>query len=620
VPLKDQDWTQALMACRADVRWVREQRALAMRGEARVVRFWSLPSSKDHPKKDCGPLPTDFTTLKLVRVMGLPAERTWGILAEKGNQKLPFAAYSTLPMATCPGAGGCSVTATTTAKPRLDGYCYSVKAWRYPDAWARQFRNTLAEFADREFAICAALGEGAATADYEARVRAALSPAGRAARTWHRFIGLSTVQTLRTKMASKDAKQTFIRIYVDGDIYSEDNIVEWMDMCRDIGKGGCLVQGLDSHIEAYGYSKCWNQFVNADRAFIKQWPDNYTVNMSSDSFYAGKVIDGVRHKKPIEEEMCALPITRGYFESIPLSKAVPQLNNAFVPASDGKPDRMKSFALDFDQSSIPFPFSAKRVETLVVLNGRMAAVDKDNAHLTLADVAASKAVAIELAAKYGISWTPKVTMKRTIALGDGTKKRRPLTNSELKEQCRSAIEQIRHGLFRAYFASLLTEGEGFRGIVEEQLAMDDITAQEFAALKARNLSDKEMVRAMVREWHEKSEKEKFDAAMKKAREEGTTLEVASEEAAAALEASAKRAGESAVAKHRAALIVSKAWQDKAIALSLHESLMAFGPMGSCPLVCGNCMDTTSTAKNANPVHRCASKDAFKDRTIFIGRH
>jgi len=49
----------------------------------------------------------------------------------KGNSKLPFYSFSTLPSVTCPGAGTC-----------LD-YCYSFRAWRYPAAYMRQAQNAL---------------------------------------------------------------------------------------------------------------------------------------------------------------------------------------------------------------------------------------------------------------------------------------------------------------------------------------------------------------------------------------------------------------------------------------------------------------------------------------------
>jgi hypothetical protein len=53
------------------------------------------------------------------------------IFAMSGNVKLPFVAFSTLPIVTCPGAGDCK------------SYCYSLRAWRYPAAFLRQCMNTL---------------------------------------------------------------------------------------------------------------------------------------------------------------------------------------------------------------------------------------------------------------------------------------------------------------------------------------------------------------------------------------------------------------------------------------------------------------------------------------------
>lgn len=49
----------------------------------------------------------------------------------KGNGKLPFYAFSNLPIVNCPGAGECTK------------WCYSLKAWRYPAAFFRQVQNTI---------------------------------------------------------------------------------------------------------------------------------------------------------------------------------------------------------------------------------------------------------------------------------------------------------------------------------------------------------------------------------------------------------------------------------------------------------------------------------------------
>lgn len=48
-----------------------------------------------------------------------------------GNSKLPFYSFSTVAIATCPGAGPCRV------------WCYSLKSWRYPAAFCRQLQNAL---------------------------------------------------------------------------------------------------------------------------------------------------------------------------------------------------------------------------------------------------------------------------------------------------------------------------------------------------------------------------------------------------------------------------------------------------------------------------------------------
>lgn len=49
----------------------------------------------------------------------------------KGNSKLPFHAFSTLPVVACPGAGDCV------------NWCYSLRAWRTPGAFFRQLQNTV---------------------------------------------------------------------------------------------------------------------------------------------------------------------------------------------------------------------------------------------------------------------------------------------------------------------------------------------------------------------------------------------------------------------------------------------------------------------------------------------
>ncbi len=54
----------------------------------------------------------------------------------KGNGKLPFYSFSSLPGVTCPGAGDCLK------------FCYSFKSWRYPAAFFRQIQNTILLMSD----------------------------------------------------------------------------------------------------------------------------------------------------------------------------------------------------------------------------------------------------------------------------------------------------------------------------------------------------------------------------------------------------------------------------------------------------------------------------------------
>lgn len=55
----------------------------------------------------------------------------FSIIAKKGNSKLPFYAFSSLPLYSCDNAGLCKE------------WCYSLKAWRYPCATYRQIQNYL---------------------------------------------------------------------------------------------------------------------------------------------------------------------------------------------------------------------------------------------------------------------------------------------------------------------------------------------------------------------------------------------------------------------------------------------------------------------------------------------
>ena len=138
----------------------------------------------------------------------------------KGNSKLKFWQFSTLAKVTCPGAGDCL------------NWCYSFKAWRYPDAYFRQLQNTLLIMNKSDY------------------VRDA-------------FLNLPTNET--------------IRLYVDGDIDSIETLEFWFNL---------MGQRKDLHI--YGYSKSWSIFLAYDKT-NKAWPTNYMLNLSGGSKYTSRL-------------------------------------------------------------------------------------------------------------------------------------------------------------------------------------------------------------------------------------------------------------------------------------------------------------------------------------------
>jgi hypothetical protein len=173
------------------------------------------------------------------------------IFAEGGNSKLPFVAFSTLPIVSCPGAGACAGIEKEGDAPELgEAHCYSLRAWRYPAAFLRQSQNLLLLRFRRRAIIDAfrALEEGIT-----------------------------------------------LRLYVDGDFDSVETALFWFNLLR---------QRAD--ISAYGYSKSWR--ILASVADIV--PANYALNLSS-----GGIDDGNADLKSelestpfVRGEFVALPI------------------------------------------------------------------------------------------------------------------------------------------------------------------------------------------------------------------------------------------------------------------------------------------------------------------------
>lgn len=174
---------------------------------------------------------------------GMLAAPVFSIFAEDGNSKLPFAAFSSMAVIDCPGAGACLQ------------WCYSMTAWRHPNAWGRQASNSM---------------------------------------------------LLRHEMGREMIARAFhalscptLRLYVDGDFHSAQNLRWWMDLIRQ-----------RPELSVYGYSKSWAEFL-ALHLQGYAFPPNYILNLSGGSRHDGTAM---------RELMMQLPVTRGEFIAVPVDK------------------------------------------------------------------------------------------------------------------------------------------------------------------------------------------------------------------------------------------------------------------------------------------------------------
>lgn len=506
-------WVIALRQMRGDVEWVIEQRAKALSGRARVVQREG--SSESSPIVSVmGINPTNRFALRAPRrnpsgdLEKVPdAERKpWGAISAKGNQKLPFASYSTLPMASCPGAGGCKVELVKTGSGLTKtGYCYSFTAWRYPDSFARQFRNCLAEFTDREFAICAGGAADTLPIDISTRVDAAYR--GRGVRTWHSFCRQMVERDLAgaLKPAAEGGKPAFVRIYVDGDINSEDNVFEWMVFCAKLQGTRIVKDGRVLHpgIQAYGYSKNWDQFLLLDRRRVEdllggdwpqyvrwergsgivthtpaehpigpvrvvplsqfRWPDNYTLNLSADSIWNNEAAGKDSTQRRVTVAMADLPISRGYFASVNLQQSIAGLNAQFA---NGKYAEFPPPPAE----KIPFPFNENRMRAILHMNARMNVEQVKDLPDRASKEQALKLAYIELVQEYQLESFVKRTIsraKRTLGqvkitinrvspvFTTGSRKGQRKTDDTMVLEL---SESLLHNLYQAWFSFLYAHG------------------------------------------------------------------------------------------------------------------------------------------------------------------
>jgi len=141
----------------------------------------------------------------------------------KGNGKLPFFAFSSMAGIDCPQAGACLYGASGDL---LGGFCYSLKAWRYPDAIMRQLINS---------------------------------------------IRLRTKEGREQIVAAwmKLPKGAIVRLYVDGDFASPDILAFWFRLCF-----------ARPDLQVYGYSKSWRLLLAYAESGAR-FPSNYLLNLSS---------------------------------------------------------------------------------------------------------------------------------------------------------------------------------------------------------------------------------------------------------------------------------------------------------------------------------------------------
>jgi hypothetical protein len=152
----------------------------------------------------------------------VPKKAARSIFARKGNVKLPFLSFSTLPFSDCPGKGACAT------------FCYSVKGWRNVAPFFRQLRNSLLIRHARH----------AITQELD------------------RILALPRVRA---------QESVPFRLYVDGDFYSADCVAFWQGVIAERPK-----------LAAYGYSKSWKELLTFSDSGGK-FATNYVLNLSSGS-------------------------------------------------------------------------------------------------------------------------------------------------------------------------------------------------------------------------------------------------------------------------------------------------------------------------------------------------
>ena len=186
------------------------------------------------------------------------------IFARKGNMKLSFLSFSTMPIIDCPGYGICGK------------FCYSKNAWRNVSPFFRMLRNSI--ITRNHFDIIAA-----------------------------EFTRVSN--NLHKRMEFVD-----FRLYVDGDFDSVETVKNWQDLLKTL-----------PFIRAYGYSKSWVELLNYHKNH--SFADNYVLNLSNGGKYSHNsgIHNAVKKLPCVRGNFLALPVkklkTENYSDSSYREKA-----------------------------------------------------------------------------------------------------------------------------------------------------------------------------------------------------------------------------------------------------------------------------------------------------------
>jgi hypothetical protein len=219
---------------------------------------------------------------KLINWLSDPVRKTppFEVFTE-GSSKLPFFQWSTVPGATCPGAGKCWDESPSEVEVDSQGrafrkqqsmpsgaYCYSLSGWRHVVPFLRQLQNTvLTRMSDKSHIL---------------RAMNKISEDGK-----------------------KNREERVVRLFVDGDFDSLSTLEFWMHICDRF-----------PDLQFYGYSKSWDLFIEYDRKHGGVWPSNYALNLSNGTMWEklDEKIPGIYARKI--DEMMKISCVRGRFIAI----------------------------------------------------------------------------------------------------------------------------------------------------------------------------------------------------------------------------------------------------------------------------------------------------------------